>query len=114
MNYQKLNDGYIRRMSDLALIPENEGNKDYQAFLADEEKVVEVVDENAVVVLTEEQIASREELVLINARLEEIDKKAGPRAVREVLLELGKKGFENKIETLEAEAAQLRLRKKEV
>jgi hypothetical protein len=41
-------------------------------------------------------------------RLLEIDKEAGPRAVREMLLDLGKKGFNNKIETLELEATTIR------
>ena len=38
-------------------------------------------------------------------RLLEIDKECGPRAVREALIALGQKGFGNKLETLEAEAA---------
>jgi hypothetical protein len=43
------------------------------------------------------------------ARLDAIDKEAGcGRAVREALISLGKKGFNNKFETLEAEAAILR------
>ena len=41
-------------------------------------------------------------------RLMEIDKECGPRAVREALLALGHKGFNNKIETLELEAAAIR------
>ncbi|NLG05969.1 MAG: hypothetical protein GX567_19400 [Clostridia bacterium] len=60
MKYQKLKDGYIRRMSDLALIPENEANTDYRAYLADAEKEVEVVNENAVISLTPEQLDQQE------------------------------------------------------
>lgn len=41
-------------------------------------------------------------------RLAQIDDEAGPRAVREALIALNQKGFNNKIETLEAEAASLR------
>lgn len=41
-------------------------------------------------------------------RLMEIDREAGPRPVREALIALNQKGFENKIETLEAEAVTLR------
>lgn len=44
-------------------------------------------------------------------RLMEIDREVGPRAVREALIALGQKGFNNKVETLEAEAAVLRARK---
>jgi hypothetical protein len=43
-------------------------------------------------------------------RLIEIDREAGPRAVREGLLALGYKGFGDKIESLEAEAASIRTR----
>lgn len=46
------------------------------------------------------------------ARLMQIDREAGPRAVREMFLDLGKKGFGNKIETLETEAAAIRARLK--
>ena len=42
------------------------------------------------------------------ARLVEIDREAGPRAVREALIALGQKGFGDKIESLEAEAAGIR------
>lgn len=42
------------------------------------------------------------------ARLVAIDREVGPRAIREILLELGKKGFGNKIEILEQEAITLR------
>jgi hypothetical protein len=42
-------------------------------------------------------------------RLMEIDREAGSRTVREALIALNQKGFNNKIETLEAEAAALRL-----
>jgi hypothetical protein len=43
------------------------------------------------------------------ARLEAIDREAGcGRTVREILLAEGKKGFNNKIETLEAEAIAIR------
>ena len=45
------------------------------------------------------------------ARLVEIDREAGCRAVREALIALGQKGFNNKIETLEAEAAAIRTKK---
>lgn len=41
----------------------------------------------------------------------EIDREAGPRAVREALIALGQKGYNSKIETLEAEAATIRTRK---
>ena len=41
-------------------------------------------------------------------RLVEIDNEAGPRSVREALIAVGQKGFNNKLETLEAEAATLR------
>lgn len=44
-------------------------------------------------------------------RLLEIDRECGPRAVREALLALGQKGFNNKVETMEAEAAIIRARK---
>jgi hypothetical protein len=44
-------------------------------------------------------------------RLLEIDKECGPRAVREALIALGQKGFNNKIETFEAEAAAIRSKK---
>lgn len=44
-------------------------------------------------------------------RLLEIDRECGPRAVREALLALGQKGFNNKVETLEAEAAAIRAKK---
>jgi hypothetical protein len=46
-----------------------------------------------------------------DARLLEIDREVGPRAVREALIALGHKGFNNKVETLEAEAAQIRAKK---
>ena len=43
------------------------------------------------------------------ARLDAIDKEAGcGRTVREILIGEGKKGFANKLETLEAEAAIIR------
>lgn len=41
-------------------------------------------------------------------RLLEIDKEAGPRSVREALLALGHKGFNDKIKTLEDEAIIIR------
>jgi len=41
-------------------------------------------------------------------RLMEIDREAGCRAVREALIAMNQKGFNNKIETLEAEAVTLR------
>lgn len=44
-------------------------------------------------------------------RLLEIDREAGPRAVREALIALGQKGFGDKLETLEAEAAVIRAKK---
>jgi hypothetical protein len=43
-------------------------------------------------------------------RLREIDQEAGPRAVREEFLALGKKGYNNKIEKAEVEAVMLRLK----
>ena len=42
------------------------------------------------------------------ARLVAIDREAGPRKVREALLALGQKGYQNEIETLEAEAMAIR------
>lgn len=44
-------------------------------------------------------------------RLKEIDAECGPRAVREALIALGQKGFNNKVETLENEAKIIRERK---
>lgn len=44
-------------------------------------------------------------------RLLEIDRECGPRAVREALLAIGQKGFNSKIELLEAEAATIRNKK---
>lgn len=44
-------------------------------------------------------------------RLLEIDRECGPRSVREALIALGHKGFNNKIETLENEAKTIRARK---
>ena len=41
----------------------------------------------------------------------EIDREAGPRAIRDALIALGQTGFNNKIETLEAEAATIRAKK---
>lgn len=46
-----------------------------------------------------------------DVRLLEIDREAGPRVVREALIALGQKGFQNKVETLEAEASVIRARK---
>lgn len=47
-----------------------------------------------------------------DVRLIEIDRECGPRAVREALIALGQKGFNNKVETLEAEAITLRAKLK--
>lgn len=46
-----------------------------------------------------------------DVRLLEIDRLAGPRSVREALIAIGQKGFQNKTETLESEAAAIRARK---
>jgi uncharacterized OB-fold protein len=42
------------------------------------------------------------------ARLAQIDREAGPRSVREAMIALNQKGFNNKVEALEAEAQVLR------
>lgn len=46
-----------------------------------------------------------------DVRLMEIDREVGPRAVREAMIALGQKGFQNKVEALEAEASILRAKR---
>jgi hypothetical protein len=46
-----------------------------------------------------------------DVRLLEIDRECGPRSVREALISIGQKGFNNKVETLENEAKAIRARK---
>lgn len=46
--------------------------------------------------------------IAILTRLRVIDREIGPRTLREAVLSLGGKGFNNKIEVLENEAATLR------
>lgn len=52
--------------------------------------------------------AKEKRKIAIGQRLLEIDAFAGPRTIREVLIADNKKGFNNKIETLENEAKALR------
>jgi len=77
MTYQKLKDGYIRRMSDGALIPENENNQDYQEYLADKEKVVEVVDVSVMQPPpSKEELAKREAVAQKKAAIRELELKS--------------------------------------
>ena len=55
-----------------------------------------------------ENTARQQLRIKLNTRLREIDLEVGPRPVREIFLSRGENGFNDKIQLLEAEAAELR------
>jgi hypothetical protein len=59
-------------------------------------------------VISQANAVKQQRVQAITQRLAEIDKEVGPRATREELLAIGRKGFGNKLETLENEAIVLR------